>query len=143
MRDRANRREAGAPGGLIDYNVHAFNGRDPIVLVCKGREGESLPRKAYYDTSWEGIALREGDSEDFDCPRPVYLEEMLRNSAELARGFSFARVDWCEAEGHLWFGEMTLTPAGGIKRFVPPERNEEFGRRIDPTGAPIRGEAFC
>lgn len=116
---------------LIDYKVHVFNEGDPIILVCKDREKGLLPRKSYYDTGWNLVDLREGDSEPFDCPRPLHLGEMLHRSFELARGFQFVRVDWYEAGGRLWFGEMTFTPASGAKRFIPPEWNEEFGRRVN------------
>lgn len=126
-------------GSLVDYKVHVFNAGDPIVLVCRDRAEGRLPKKSYYDASWSRVDLYEGGSESFECPRPPHLEEMLRNSRDLARGFRFVRVDWYEVGGQLYFGEMTFTPANGVKRFVPPEWNLEFGRRIDLEGEPVGG----
>lgn len=119
---------------LIDYKVHVFNNGEPIVLVCCDRAEGKLPKKAYYDCEWNKIDLREGDSEVFDCPRPRHLETMLLASCKLADGFPLVRVDWYECEGRLWFGEMTFTPANGVKRFIPTKWNFEFGRRIDLSG---------
>ena len=115
---------------LIDYKVHVFNDGDPIALVCKDRVAGQLPKKAYYDAGWSQLTLREGDSELFDCPRPACLDEMIDKSRRLAEGFPFVRVDWYVVNGKLYFGEMTFTPANGIKRFVPKGWNYEFGRRI-------------
>ena len=116
---------------LIDYKVHVFNNGEPIILVCCDRAEGKLAKKAYYDCNWNSIDLREGENETFDCPHPEYLERMLSASFQLADGFPFVRVDWCECRGRLWFGEMTFTPASGAKHFVPPSWNYEFGRRID------------
>lgn len=126
-----------ASGDLCDYKVHVFNAGEPIILVCKDRNKGDLPKKAYYDASWNPIDLHEGECEAFVCPCPEHLEEMLENSYELACGFKFVRVDWYEADGKLWFGEMTFTPSSGVKHFVPSWWNFEFGRRIDLKGKPI------
>lgn len=116
---------------LADYKVHIFNSGDPIILVCRDRRGGRSSKKAYYDTQWRKMDLREGEGEAFDCPKPQHLEEMIEASRQLSEGFPFVRVDWYEAEGRLWFGEMTFTPANGAKHFNPCSWNFEFGRRID------------
>lgn len=118
-------------GSLIDYKVHVFNAGEPIILVCSDRSACGEPKKAYYDSDWNKLPLMEGGCETFDCSKPSRLNEMLSFSAQLAKDFAMVRVDWYEVSGRLYFGEMTFTPANGIKAFIPSEWNYEFGRRID------------
>ena len=41
--------------------------------------------------------------------KPVNYDKMLEFAKELSKGFSFARVDFYEHEGRLYFGEITFT----------------------------------
>lgn len=125
-----------ATGDLIDYKIHMFNAGDPIILVCRDRAGQEHPRKAYYDVAWNKLDLLEDGSDSFTVQKPKHLNTMLEYSSFLAEGFPLVRVDWYEVNGRLYFGELTFTPAGGGKKFLPKEWNNEFGRRIDLTVLP-------
>ena len=58
---------------------------------------------------------------------------------KLAEDIPFVRVDFYETGGRLYFGEMTLYPAGGLEEFVPAEWDRILGGWLRlPGGA--RGE---
>ena len=43
----------------------------------------------------------------------------------------FARIDFYEVGGHVWWGEITLYPAGGMEHFYPDEWDEALGRFLN------------
>jgi hypothetical protein len=47
---------------------------------------------------------------------------MLEIAEALSRGFDFVRVDLYNFDGQIYFGEMTCTPAGGMKAIKDPAR---------------------
>ena len=55
---------------------------------------------------------------------------MLEFAKELSKGFSFARVDFYEHEGRLYFGEITFTSGSGLEKVYPKSFDEELGNYI-------------
>ena len=73
---------------------------------------------------------------------------MLELARVLSRGLPFARVDLYEVESKIYFGEITLYPAGGFGRFDPPEWDTTLGAWFDlpsilGASGPRRGPPFC
>ena len=54
----------------------------------------------------------------------------LELARALGEGFAFARVDLYEAEGRVYFGEITFTDADGLSDFTPSRYDRVFGDRI-------------
>ena len=108
---------------IPDYKVFCFNGKPLWIWTCNDRTAESV-RVRTYDTNWnhvEGADVSHGHyvaaDEDFPAPRDLRL--MLDASARLSKGFPHVRVDFYEADGHLYFGELTFaTMAGRIDFFT-------------------------
>ena len=47
-------------------------------------------------------------------PRPKNLEEMIGIASRLSKDIDFVRIDLYSNGSRVWFGEITLTPAGCI-----------------------------
>lgn len=62
--------------------------------------------------------------------RPPTLEKMLQAAADLSRDLPFARVDFYSFSQKVYFGEITLFPAGGYQSFNPPEYNRILGDKL-------------
>ena len=58
---------------------------------------------------------------------PKELEKMKKLASELSEGVPFLRVDFYEADGSVYFGEMTFFPASGFGRFEPEEWDKRLG----------------
>ncbi len=117
-----------------DYKVHVFNpgnGREPycFIQLIKGRS--STLSQAIYLSDWTKAPFwRAGYSavqQQEDSLRPVCLEEMLEVAIKLTGQLGYARVDFYVHEDRLYFGEVTLTPAGGRVRFEPSELDAHLG----------------
>ena len=56
------------------------------------------------------------------------LEEMIQMAEKLAEGIPFVRVDLYQADGKIYFGEMTFTPATGVLFHFKDTFLEEEGK---------------
>lgn len=116
-------------GELADYKVHCFNGEPRMILVCRDRFAETGLTQDFFSEKWEHLPIKRPTAPNsaVEIPRPAYLDEMLRLSALLAKDLPFARIDFYEVDGKLYFGEITFYPAGGMAKFVPEEWDETLG----------------
>lgn len=116
--------EDGHLDGPLNYSFWCFGGTPSVIQV----DNHVHNINPFYDTSWNKLDLRTRDKfREVEIARPRELPAMLEVVQELARGFDFVRVDVYLVRGHIYFGEMTFTPAGGHFRFRPEHWNREFG----------------
>ena len=112
---------------LTDYKLVCSYGKVIAVLVCKDRnEGRD-----YYSTDWRYLdyvrpEYRSGAVEE----KPPVLEKMLSAASILSRTFPLARVDFYVVNNKLYFGEITLTPAEGINRYLNEKGQLAIGKAI-------------
>ena len=59
--------------------------------------------------------------------KPAMFEEMKKIAKDLCKPFQFVRVDLYQANGKVYFGELTFFPAGGAPDFVPESYDEIVG----------------
>ena len=107
-------------GGLTDYKIHCFNGEPKIIQVIGNRDfGDHTAKEAFFDLSWKRINLMYHSYEDYeDAPEPsAHLKEMIDIATRLSKEFTYVRVDLYEANGRVFFGEMTFTPASGMGKW--------------------------
>ena len=104
-------------GELVDYKVYAFNGKCEYVMTCVDRaKGET--KFLYYDRNWNlkkdfsYDGLKYGDTVKVD--KPENLDKMFEFAGILSKGIPFVRVDFYEANGKLYFGELTFFPSAGF-----------------------------
>ena len=105
----------GNGGFPIDYKFICIRGKVHCILGVCGREaghGSYLP----YSVEWEPIPkyYRGNSTASKPLPRPKNLDEMIETAEKLAEGIDLVRVDLYSNGDRIWFGEMTLTPAGCI-----------------------------
>ena len=115
------------PDGLSDYKFFCFNGKMKCFKIDFDRFTEHHAN--YYDENANLMTIGE-----VVCPpdfreytMPSNLGEMIRMSEKLAEGFPFVRVDFYNACGKIYFGEMTFYPAAGFGVFTTPEADELLG----------------
>jgi len=109
-------------GGLTDYKVYAFNGKCEYVMACLDRnKGET--KFIYFDKSWNMVkefsqdGIKYGDS--ITLKRPQNLDKMFEFASVLSKDIPFVRVDFYEANGKLYFGELTFYPSAGFDNTRP------------------------
>lgn len=99
----------GRQARMTDYKVYCFQGKPHCIMTCTDRE-RSL-KKMFYDTDWNYLDYEKGASpEEATAERPQGLPVMLEAAEILAQPFPFARVDFYDIAGKVYFGELTLTP---------------------------------
>lgn len=106
---------------LIDYKLYCFNGKPSYFFVCLNRTKKSC-EVGIYDTDWNFYPQYTNSVDHYRfcpsaLPRPRNLDEMLKVAERLTTGFPCVRLDLYEVDNHLYFGEMTFTPASGLINF--------------------------
>lgn len=136
----AERYLADSSGGLRDYKFVTLGGEVQFVLAIEGRYADEVSGSYLPDWSRAPFTYGYRVGRDGDIPRPARLGEMLELARALGEGFAFARVDLYEAEGRVYFGEITFTEANGLSVFSPARYDLEYGRRLTlPEAKPFRG----
>ena len=120
---------------LIDYKIWCFNGKPHHVWACYNRHEGSV-EVAIYDLEWK----RHDESSVFtshykraksDLPKPNSLNEMLEIASRLSEGYPQMRVDLYEVANKPYFGELTLTSAGGFMNFYTQDFLNEMGDLVN------------
>lgn len=106
-------------GALLDYKIYAFDGKCEYVMACADREKENEKTKfIYYDKNWKmkkefsADGMKYGDK--ISLQRPKNLDKMFEFASILSENIPFVRVDFYEANGNLYFGELTFFPSSGF-----------------------------
>jgi hypothetical protein len=117
-------------GDLFDYKVFCFDGK-PVYIMFLSDRAVGL-KMAFYDTDWNlQPFVYSYPRNDKVVPKPACLEEMLRLSEKLSKGFSHVRVDFYVLnDGTIKFGEMTFSSASGTCKWNPPEYDLILGDMI-------------
>ena len=59
--------------------------------------------------------------------KPKNLAEMVALATRLASDFNYVRVDFYEAAGSVYFGELTFTPGAGLCKMYPEGTQRQWG----------------
>jgi len=114
-------------GSLVDYKIFTFGGKPAAIQVDNDRETDH--RRAFFDPSWKRLDIRcayPNDGREID--RPAQLDRMPEIASLLGADFPFVRVDLYQVGGQVYFGELTFSPGGGMKRIEPPSVELEWGK---------------
>lgn len=118
-------------GNLFDYKLFCFNGKVEFIEVDFDRfENHAMN---FYDRKWNLLDLKKGKYPNYskELKKPDNLEEMIEIAEKLSGELPFARVDLYDVDGKIYFGEITLTPAGGLTPFTPLSKDLEIAKMID------------
>lgn len=106
-------------GELKDYKFFCFNGKVRCFKVDFNRQINHQAN--YYDTQCQLLPYGETVCPpDFgaDIQVPENIHEMMALAEKLAQGIPFVRIDFYNVDGHIYFGEFTFYPAGGMSHWV-------------------------
>jgi hypothetical protein len=118
------------PDSPADCKFYCFNGEPKLFwLVAYDRQGHYSGN--FYNMDFTPLPNFYNCDELSRSPSPPkYLDKMTELSRLLSNDFIFARVDFYESGGHLYFGEITFTPTSGILPWRREEYNMQFGKML-------------
>ncbi len=115
---------------LTDYKVYCFYGKPHCIMTCTDRD-KSL-KKIFYDLNWNYLDYEEGASpKDAVVEKPMGLQVMLDAAAVLSKPLPFARVDFYDVAGKVYFGEITLTPTNCNIQHLNAKGQRSLGDLLD------------
>lgn len=118
-----------------DYKVYCFKGVPKAILFIDGR-GTDEKTAAFFSTDWRYLGQPKGKEDSYHAfnlkvDPPTCLEDMVAISQELAKPFGFVRVDFYVVDNHLFFSEMTFTPAGILHASTCDIDGVDMGNLLD------------
>lgn len=121
---------------LKDYKFMCFNGTVKCSFVCLNRYSKLGLNVDFYDVEWKTMPFeRHYPNSGTIVSKPRYYDKMVEFSEKLAKDIPFVRVDFYEANGQMYFGELTLYPGSGLEEFNPKEFDLKLGSWIDLSKA--------
>lgn len=117
-----------------DYKLYCFDGEPRLIVVFHNRFSttEALC-ESVYDLEWNQQPCTLDDHFQIAMTpqeRPGCLEELIRLSRKLCKGFPHMRTDFYVVGGRIYFGEITLYTANGFQPMIPSEYDEILGSWI-------------
>ena len=125
---------------LIDYKLWCFEGEPFSFFVCADRQDNGYEANiGCYDLEWNFHPENMRSTAHMKVaktplPRPKCLDEMIRVGRILSKPFPQVRVDLYEANGKVYFGELTFTSLGGMMNYYTAEYLNEMGAKIKNIG---------
>lgn len=118
---------------LRDYKFFCFEGVVKALFVATDRNTPGVDVKFdFFDENFKHLPIKQGHENAVIPPKcPVCFEEMKTLATVLSKGFPQVRVDFYEADGNVYFGEMTFFHHGGWTKFDPNEWDEIFGSWVN------------
>lgn len=115
-----------------DYKIHCANGKPVFIQCCFERTSSNPGFRKIYDTEWNDLhfVLEDYHYSDEQIPKPKHLKEMLEYAAILSKGLEYARIDLYDTEDRVIFGEITLTPMGGLLSYFTQDALDTMGDAI-------------
>ena len=112
-----------------EYKIHVFNGKAKNLYVVRGRGKDIRYDQLYIDwTPFDPSQFNGWKKGDVPPEKPANFDEMVLVAEKLAAPFPFVRVDFYSIDGHIYFSEMTFTPAKGTLVFDGDEADFIQGR---------------
>lgn len=117
---------------LRDYKFFCFDGEVKALFIATERFKKRAETKFdFFDTDFNHLPFINGHPNAETLPeKPQKFDEMKRLAAKLSKGIPQLRVDFYEANGKVFFGELTFFHFGGLVPFEPHEWDEKLGSFI-------------
>lgn len=113
---------------LRDYKFFTFDGEVKALFIATERNGNEETKFDFFDA--EGVLLPFTNGHPHADPTPSLpscFEEMKKLAAILGQGIPQVRVDFYEADGKVYFGELTFFHWSGMTPYEPEEWDYIFG----------------
>lgn len=115
---------------LPDYKFFCFNGVPEIMYIS--RDADENPRTDFFNMEFVHLPIKMRDQNADTAPsKPAGFEKMKQLAETLSEGLKHVRIDFFEADGHIYFGEYTLYHCGGFCNVQPEKWNIYLGDRIN------------
>lgn len=119
---------------MVDYKFWCFDGKPYSILTCSDRTENSLDLNVF-DLDWkprpDALVVTDHYKDGKGAiPKPASFQRMLEIASELSKGFPQMRVDLYDVDGKVYFGELTLTSAGGFMKYFSREFLREMGDQV-------------
>lgn len=116
---------------LKDYKFMCFNGTVECSFVCSDRFSPDGLHVTFFNRDWNVMPFeRHYPSCKEGLPKPLNYDKMIELAEILSRDIPFVRVDFYEASGRIYFGELTFYPGSGLEEFKPQEWDYKLGNLI-------------
>lgn len=117
---------------LRDYKFFAFDGEVKALFIASERGSETEETKFdFFDAEFNHLPFLNGHPNAAVLPKkPQNFELMKQLASKLSRGIPQVRVDFYEANGRVYFGELTFSHWSGMTPFEPEEWDYTFGSWI-------------
>ena len=128
-------KQSTSSSSLVDYKIWCFDGKASYIFVVLNRTKEHA-QFMLFDIDWKQHPEYLVTTNHFGIyqgvvKQPICLNEMLHIAEVLSKGHPQMRVDLYEVGGKIYFGELTMTSAGGLMNYF----TEEF---LKLTGSMIK-----
>lgn len=117
---------------LRDYKFFCFDGNVEFLFIGSERQkpGEDV-KFDFFDKDFNHLLFKQGHPNSKSLPeKPSRFEEMKELASKLSKRIPHVRVDLYEANGKVYFGEMTFYHFGGVVPFEPRDWDFKFGKLI-------------
>ena len=118
---------------LIDYKFFCFGGEPKFVYVSQGLADHSTAHLSYMWMDWTQAPFYREDFPQFDKlpDKPQTFDKMVEFSELFSKDYPFARIDFYEINGKLYFGEITFYPGSGFTVYSPNGWDGKIGEWIE------------
>ena len=116
---------------LRDYKFFTFGGRPKVLYIAQGRGRGEATVADFYDMEFNHLPFTiDHDMARTPPHKPENFELMQKLAALLSQGTPQLRVDFYEADGRVYFGEMTFFHCSGFHPFHPESWDLTFGEWV-------------
>ena len=117
-----------ASGNLPDYKLFTFDGIPRYMFIATGRLSGHEVQFDFFDMDLNRLKVKNvHPNNPGEVLPPKTFETMRELATKLAAGFKQVRVDFYEADGKCYFGEMTFFHGAGFMPFEPASFDREMG----------------
>lgn len=132
--------ENNSTNDLKDYKFFCFNGKVKALFIGSERQvpGEEV-KFDFFDENFQHLEIKHGHPNSKSLPpKPKKFEEMKIIASKLSKDFPHVRIDLYEANGVIYFGEITFYHHGGFVPFEPEKWDKIFGSWITLPNSEIK-----
>lgn len=117
---------------LRDYKFYCFNGEPHALLLATDRMSGKELCFDYFDMDFKHLKLTNHWHPNAKrVPhKPDHFEDMKKLARKLSEGIPQVRVDFYEANGKVYVGELTFFDMGGYLKIHPDDWDKEWGSMI-------------
>ena len=119
---------------LRDYKFYCFNGKMKALLLTTNRQSKTEKLAFdYFDEKFNHLNLINywHPNAKITPHKPINFEKMKELSEKISKGIPHVRVDFYEANGKIYFGELTFYAMSGFLKLYPNDWELEWGKLID------------